>query len=82
MGGICKESGNETVVHSVYSPPHALMHNGNAPVEWEGKLEYLTTWDTVPLGVNYLSVETQHQILGNEKAGIGPEICKQVPLER
>ena len=48
-GGVCKESGNETVVHGVYSPPHALMHDSNAdnqaaPVEWEGKLEDITTW--------------------------------------
>ena len=54
VGGLCKESRNETVVHRVYSPP---MHDGNAPVEWEGKLEDIT-WDMIPLGVNYLSSVT------------------------
>ena len=39
---LCKESGNETIVHSVNSPLHGLMHNSNAdnqvtPVEWDGK---------------------------------------------
>ena len=38
------------------------MHDSNAdnqaaPVEWEGKFEDITTWDTVPLGVNYPSVQ-------------------------
>ena len=61
-GGVCKESGNDKLVHSVYNQPHALMHDNNtdnqvAPVEWEGNLEDITTWDTVPLGVNYPSVQ-------------------------
>ena len=50
------------VVHSVYSPPHALMHDSNvdnqaAPAEGEGNLEDIRTWDTIPLGVNYPSVQ-------------------------
>ena len=53
-GGVCKESRKETGVHSAYSPQHALMHDGNALVEWEGKLEDTTTWDAVSLSVNYL----------------------------
>ena len=62
VGGVCKESGDKTVVHSVYSPPHALMHDSNvdnqaAPAEWEGNLEDIRTWDTIPLGVNYPSVQ-------------------------
>ena len=61
-GGVCKESGNDTVVHSVYNQPHALMHDSNtdnqaAPVEWEGNFEDITTWDTVPLGVNYPGIQ-------------------------
>ena len=62
VGGVCKESGDKTVVHSVYSSPHALMHDSNvdnqaAPAEWEGNLEDIRTWDTIPLGVNYPSVQ-------------------------
>ena len=55
-GGICKERGNNTVVHSVYNQPHPLMHDSNqaAPVEWEGNFEDITTWDTVS---NYPSVQ-------------------------
>ena len=61
-GSVCKQSGNDTVVHSVYNQPHALMHDSNtdnqaAPVEWEGNFEDITTWDTVPLGVNYPSIQ-------------------------
>ena len=40
------------------------MHDTNAdnqaaaPAEWEGDLEEITTWDTVPTGVNYPNVHT------------------------
>ena len=41
------------------------MHDTNAdnqaaaPAEWEGNLEEITTWDTVPPGVNYPSVQVR-----------------------
>jgi len=46
-------------LYIVYSPPYALMHNSNqaAPAEWEGHLEDIRTWDTIPLGVNYPTVQ-------------------------